>query len=456
MKSKKAMRMVTIIVNALLFLTGGLVAYALEKLFAGFSTYGNMGVAVYASITMGIVLILVCIEYVAMLRIAESTYRTALIALFLLLYSALSPDMCAFYEVLSLPKYTSVCDIAGNICFIGIEVALVAFFRHAYSDKGKKPLFWPILAVGVACGAAYSALFMTEYKIYVYMAFVISVIIYFMVLQFRAYRSDRDDLIFAFASTILFSCAGMHTANVMYYAGVANYVMGFSSGYIWLCILAFVSIYSTFVIKTSRTARDANEYRLQNERLKMQVLVGQIKPHFIFNSLTAIKSMYHRDVSAGDAALELFSQYMRDSISLIDTERIPFEQELHNIARYIDFINTCQSKPFNVIYNIDVADFFVPAFSLQPFIENAVKYSRVNCMEDGYIMISAEAEGDEIVLKVSDNGDGYDMSRTDKRGHGISNACERFRLLFDTEPVIESAPSRGTTVTVRIAHNREE
>lgn len=72
----------------------------------------------------------------------------------------------------------------------------------------------------------------------------------------------------------------------------------------------------------------------------MKVLVAQMKPHFIFNALTKIKSMYHTNLQEGDSTLELFSDYMRESLSLLDNEIVSFETELQNLARYVDFINT--------------------------------------------------------------------------------------------------------------------
>lgn len=182
----------------------------------------------------------------------------------------------------------------------------------------------------------------------------------------------------------------------------------------------------------------------------MKVLVGQMKPHFIFNALTKIKSMYHTNLQEGDSTLELFSDYMRESLSLLDNEIVSFETELQNLARYVDFINTGKTNPFNVIYNVDVTDFCLPSFSLQPFVENALKYSKVNEKQDGFIMISSEEVDGFIEVKITDNGNGFDTSQIKDGTHGINNSKERLRLLFDTEPVITSVVGKGTQVTIRL------
>lgn len=189
---------------------------------------------------------------------------------------------------------------------------------------------------------------------------------------------------------------------------------------------------------------------MQAERLKLKMLVEQIKPHFIFNALLKVKSMYHTSVDAGDEALGVFSAYLRESIGMIDAGAIAFEKELDNVARYVDFCNMGRERPFRVVYDVDCTDFSVPAFSVQPFVENAVKYSKADEKDDGYIMISSYAEGADAVLRISDNGIGFDTSALTDGAHGIRNTCERFRLLLGAEPQIVSRAGQGTEITVRI------
>lgn len=102
-----------------------------------------------------------------------------------------------------------------------------------------------------------------------------------------------------------------------------------------------------------------------------------------------------------------------------------------------------------------MTDFKVPAFSLQPFIENALNYSKVNEKEDGYIMISTSSEGEFVKISITDNGVGFDVSQLKEGAHGINNCKERFRLLFNTEPVISSIVSVGTEITITIRRTAE-
>ena len=225
---------------------------------------------------------------------------------------------------------------------------------------------------------------------------------------------------------------------------------GYTLVYMFFIILTFLTIYFYFIIRTARAALKASEYRLQLNTLKSEILREQIKPHFVFNSLTTIKSLYHKDVTEGDHAMNLFSRHLRSNVEAADTDLIPFERELDNIQNYTELENARYDKKFNIIFNIDFTDFFVPVLSLQPFVENAIKYSKVNDKPDGYIEISTCENGDEVILQITDNGVGFDESDIKENSFGIRNSRERFRLLINAEIEIESKKNVGTKVTIHI------
>lgn len=456
MKNKKAMRIISVIANALLLCAGSVILLIFMRHEKDVPQEISLGVGIFSFITFLLLVLIFIIEFVSALRIESSTFHTALIALFLLTGVAFCPDIIPFYELIGLPRVLPAEKIASEVCFIAVEISIFSFFCYTYCTEGKKLPLYPLFAAAAIALAVYVSLFSSQAKIIAHFFFLFVIIVYFGILQVRSYLANVDNVTFAFTAAIFFSCAGMHTANALYYSDLVPYSGGLSSAYIWVCIVCFISIYLNFFIQIDQAARRAKDYQSQNERLKMKVLAGQIKPHFIFNALTTIKSGYHGDVSAGDNALGLFSEYMRESLSLLDTDIISFEQELKNISHYIDFINTGQVHPFNILYNIDATDFSVPAFSLQPFIENAVKYSKVNEKENGYIMISTAGDDTFTEIRITDNGVGFDTSQIRTGAHGINNAKERFRLLFNTEPVIRSIASVGTEITITLRHTAEE
>lgn len=456
MKHKTAARILSVIANALLAAMGGGLCLVLTRFAPGYSQeYNEIALGVIALILLGLGAVVFVVEFVSMFKISDSTAHTMFVALFLDLFFLCSPDMGTFFFVFGAGQMSVWQEIFAEVFYVAASIALFSFFRHNYRPGGKKISLLPLFIAGAICCPAYIALVFFGYRLAAHAAFVLTLTAFFVVLQVRIYRAGLDDATFAFSAAILFACTGMQTADVLWFAGITDGCAGWSSGYFSLCLLCFAAIYIAFAIRTEQAARRAAEYKLQAERLKTRLLVEQIKPHFVFNALTTIKSMYHKDTDAGDKALGLFSEYLRESIGAVDTDTVPFERELNNIARYVEFCNQSLPRKFNVIYDIDDADFSVPAFSLQPFVENAVKYSRVNERADGYILISAYADGGDAVVKIADNGVGFDTEKIKKSSHGIRNACERLRLLSNAEPAVSSG-AQGTVITVRIPRKGEE
>jgi sensor histidine kinase YesM len=90
----------------------------------------------------------------------------------------------------------------------------------------------------------------------------------------------------------------------------------------------------------------------------------------------------------------------------------------------------------------------VPILSLQVYVENAIRYSKVNEIEGGYIEISSYEEGDKIIVEVNDNGVGFDVNDIKDTSFGIKNSRERFKLLLNAEIEIKSEIGSGTNVRI--------
>ena len=221
-------------------------------------------------------------------------------------------------------------------------------------------------------------------------------------------------------------------------------------------VLVYAVIYIYFIAGLDKRALKANRYKLQYETVKSQALRAQIKPHFVFNVLSSIKSLYRKDLESGDRAINLFSRHLRANVEALNVDFVPFEKELDNIQIYLALENFRQDKPFNVIFDIDCSDFDIPVLSLQPYIENAIKYSKVNQKEDGYIRISSSEADGEVLLEISDNGVGFDTGAIKPVSCGLRNARERFLLLVGAEPRIRSVPGKGTDITIRMKKNAKE
>lgn len=212
----------------------------------------------------------------------------------------------------------------------------------------------------------------------------------------------------------------------------------------------FIAVLFFLIFWRESAAIRSNEE--EEERLKQaflssrqEALRAQIKPHFIFNCLTAIEDSYHCDRKAGDKAIAMFAKHLRTDVDTLDVDRVPFATELDSILNYANLENLRLEQKFLLLFDIQYQDFLIPPLSLQPFVENAIKYAKTNEKEDGYIQIRSFLREDGFVeVDVEDNGVGFEMEQIKATSQGLKNARERLRLLLGATCQITSRLGKGT------------
>ena len=120
---------------------------------------------------------------------------------------------------------------------------------------------------------------------------------------------------------------------------------------------------------------------------------------------------------------------------------------MQNILRYFELQNLRADGALTLLLDIEETEFEVPALSLQPFVENAVKYAGTEKLEDGSITLSSARSEKGITVKITDNGLGFDPS-SPRSGVGISNATERLLRVSNAAVEINSEKGKGTEISV--------
>ena len=213
-----------------------------------------------------------------------------------------------------------------------------------------------------------------------------------------------------------------------------------------------------FVVMQNRFVHEYIEQEKELQESRTRLMISQVRPHFIFNSLTSIAQLCDEDPAEAKNVTIAFANYLRGNLtSLEKTEPIPFSDELNHIRNYLKIEKTRFGDFLNIVYDIETEDFRVPALSVQPLVENAVKHG-VGMKEDGgTVTISVHAEDGQIVLAIRDDGVGFDTSKemTSDTGIGIRNSTERLKLQCQADVRIESTPGTGTCVTITFPAGQE-
>jgi len=216
-------------------------------------------------------------------------------------------------------------------------------------------------------------------------------------------------------------------------------------------------ILNSFVAIEGKKKALENEARLT--KYKTDIMLSQIGPHFIYNTLSTISALCTIDPQKAQALSADFTDYLRNNLNLAKSERLStFEEELNHTKKYLEIEKVRFGKKLNVEYDIRETEFMLPSLTLQPIVENAVKHGITQKREGGTVCIATEKRGDRFAITIRDDGVGFDTGAVAPReGHyGIANTAERLKLLLGGDLRIESSVGIGTKVTILVRKTEAE
>ena len=201
----------------------------------------------------------------------------------------------------------------------------------------------------------------------------------------------------------------------------------------------------------------ASIYRTRRREIEAQknaLMLSQINPHFIYNTLSTIASMC--DVAPAKAKYLTidFAQYLRGNINSLSSDAsIPFDQELEHLECYLKIEKARFGDRLNVVYLIQCRDFTLPPLTLQPIVENAVKHGITKKQGGGTIKIMTYKAPSSYVIEIIDDGVGFDVENAEMHV-GIQNVRNRIAAMCRGEVTIKSTKNVGTRVTIEIPQKK--
>ncbi len=219
------------------------------------------------------------------------------------------------------------------------------------------------------------------------------------------------------------------------------------------------------VITIKKLMEESYEAKLKARDFQLKALQAQINPHFLYNTLDAIKWMILEDYKQDSIwMINAFSRYFRLSLSK-GRDVVTLRDELELIESYIGIMQKRFSNISTIEINIDedLKNCLIPKLSLQPLVENALNHGILHSQNnDGSLTIAAREEEERLIIVIKDNGNGMSQQQLDNilepsnssntKGYGLGNVDERLKLFGgeDCGLSISSEINVGTTVTISL------
>lgn len=222
-----------------------------------------------------------------------------------------------------------------------------------------------------------------------------------------------------------------------------------------IMVFVIVSINTVVLIIQELVMLNEKKTRVENENFQLRIknmeaanlkLQQQLQPHFLFNSLNVLKTLIKKQPDQAETYLKRLSDFLRASVSFDSANTVRFEDELKLSTDYIEmqkirFKNAIQ-------YEIDIPESvhegFLPLFSIQLLLENAIKHNAFTKDSPLFIKVSY-CDG---WIKVSNNIQ-QKAAMEPSSGMGLTNLSERYRILSGEEINIQSTDSEFS-VSIKI------
>ena len=205
-------------------------------------------------------------------------------------------------------------------------------------------------------------------------------------------------------------------------------------------------------LQRSRLEAEKNMVEAQLKESRISIMLSQIQPHFIYNTLGTIERMCLKDPQKAFDLVRNFSLYLRGNFSELDSVTpIRFVDEIKHVEYYVN-IEKVRFPDMNIEYDVEATEFVLPALSVQPLVENAIKHGLMRLESGGTVKIHSYETPTHFCVAVTDDGVGFDTdAKIDEKKHvGLRNIRGRLNAMVNGDLIVESKPGAGTKAEIMI------
>jgi LytS/YehU family sensor histidine kinase len=200
---------------------------------------------------------------------------------------------------------------------------------------------------------------------------------------------------------------------------------------IFVVFILWSSIYITYHLFEESRKKEINNLLLTKTQteLELQNLRAQLNPHFLFNSLNAIRALIEIEPTKAKNGINLLSNLLRSTLKLNSDKLVPIHKEIELVDAYLQLEKIRFEERLEVRTTIDEACLYleIPAFTIQTLVENSIKHGISQLINGGFIEINLHRDEDIcriVVLNSGTLGENVDL------GIGLDNLKKRLKLQY--------------------------
>lgn len=207
------------------------------------------------------------------------------------------------------------------------------------------------------------------------------------------------------------------------------------------------------VVMSTLGRRELRARQLSEAAAKAQAyaLQAQINPHFFFNTLNTISALVPTDGPAAQRMIGRLAEMFRYTLASSHGDLVPLEREIEFVRNYLELEKERyrQRLEFTLPSAQEVKGIQVPGLTLQPLVENAIRYGIAKRMEGGQVSVEVRRRGETVIVSVLNQTDGA-VTVEERPGHALANVRERLRLAFGEAAKMNWSMPSANWIEVRV------
>jgi hypothetical protein len=230
----------------------------------------------------------------------------------------------------------------------------------------------------------------------------------------------------------------------------------FAEATVWTSLCMAVFVYHRDVRDASgrllRVAIDRAEIDTEFKRAELRLLQAQLEPHFLFNTLSAVRSLGQTDLTATVTMLDHLGRYFSAELPRLGRDQTTVGDELALVDAYLAIFEVRLGSRLSYSLHVppECEAEGIPPLTILTLVENALKHGIAPAVEGGSVRVSARREAGMLLVQVADSGRGMDARIG--RGLGLANVRQRLVMQYGDAAslTLAAATPRGVVATVRI------